>query len=206
VSLQGSLGTVDLPEVIGLIATTAKSGELSVTGNATTGLARMPSVQGRVWFDTGRLAAADVAGETDLVDALVELLWLGEGTFTFRTGPPPADRPSADAAILVSEAMARQAEWREIEEVVTSRSAWLELNPDPPGAKVVLRPEQWRLVIAVAAGNTVGATVASLGLGELPGCRAVKEAVDAGLVTVHADGPPVGSEEAAAIARTRPSA
>jgi hypothetical protein len=195
VSLQGSLSTVDLPEVLGLIAATGKSGELSVTGNCTAGLARAPSVQGRLWFDTGRLAAADVAGADDLVDALVELLWLAEGTFRFASAAPPSDHLRADVAIVLSEALARQAEWREIEPVVPSWRAWLELNPDPPAPQIVLRPHQWRLVIAVAAGNSVEAAVARLGLGDLPGCRAVKEAVEAGLVTVGPGGPPLSSEE-----------
>jgi hypothetical protein len=195
VSLQGSLGTVGLPEVLGLIAATAKSGELSVAGNRTDGLARTSAVQGRLWFDTGRLAAADVAGETDLVDGLVELLWLVEGTFTFRSGPAPSGGPSADSAIVLGEALARQAEWHDIAQVVPSRRAWLELNPGPPAGPVTLRPDQWALIIAVAAGNSVAATVARLGLGELPGFRALKEIVEAGLVTVHPEGLPPISEE-----------
>jgi hypothetical protein len=197
VSLQGSLGTVDLPEVLGLIAATAKSGELSVAGNSSEGLARVPAVQGRLWFDSGRLAGADVAGETDLVDGLVELLWLIEGTFTFRTGAAPNGRPCADVAIVLAEALARQAEWREIEQVVPSRGAWLDLNPTPPAGRVTLRPDQWRLVIAVAAGNSAGAAVARLGPGELEGFRAVKAIVEAGLVRVHPAGPPVFSDEGA---------
>ncbi len=91
-SFQGSLGTLELPEVLGLLAGTAKSGELHVTGNRTAGLAQVAAVQGRVWFDGGRL----VAGETDMVDALVALLRLVEGTFTFRPGPAPNSRLSVE--------------------------------------------------------------------------------------------------------------
>ena len=179
---------MDLPEVLSILAGTAKSGELHVSGNRTAGLAQMPAVQGRLSFDAGRLASADVAGEADLVDALVELLRVVEGTFMFRPGQA-SGRPAAEIAELLEEAQARLAEWRDIEHVIPSQGAWLELNPDPPGSHVDLRADQWRLVVAVADGNPVGDTVARLGLGALRGCRAVREVVEAGLVTVYTTRP-----------------
>jgi hypothetical protein len=188
-SLQGSLGTVSLPEVLGLLVATAATGEMLVTGNRTGALARVPSVQGRLWLGDGRLAAADVAGERDLVEALVELLWLVEGTFTFEPGQPRIGAARAEVADVLADALARHAEWREIELVVPSQRAWLELNPDPPPRRVVLQPEQWRLVAAVGGGGSVGAVVDRLGGGDLAGCRAVKEIIEAGLVTVHPSRP-----------------
>jgi hypothetical protein len=194
VTLRGALGTLGLAEVAGLIAATGKTGELYVAGNRTAGLARMPAVQGRLWFDAGRFAAADVGGVTDLVDAVVDLLWLVEGTFTFRLGPAPTVGLHADVTDVLGEAQARQTEWREIERVLPSQRAWLELNPDPRSRHVTLRADQWRVVVAVAGGQSVAAAVGHLGLGELPGCRAIKEVVDAGLITVRAGGPSVGGE------------
>jgi hypothetical protein len=176
---------LDLPEVLGLLAATAKSGELRVAGNRAAGLAQMPAVQGRLWFDAGRLASADVAGEADLVDALVELLRVVEGTFTFRPGPALSSRAVTEVAEVFEAAQARLAEWRGIERVIPSQSAWLALNPDPPAGHITLRADQWRLVVALADGNSVATTVTALGRGALAGCRAVKEMVDAGLVTVH---------------------
>jgi len=187
VSLQGSLSTLGLPEVLGLLVGTAQSGELSVAGNRTAGLARMPAVQGHLWFDAGRLASADVAGEADLVDALVELLRVVEGTFTFRAGPALSSRAATEVAEVFEAAQARLAEWRAIEQVIPSQTAWLELNPDPPSGHITLRADQWRLLVALGGGTSVRATVTALGRGALAGCRAVKEMVDAGLVTVHPD-------------------
>jgi hypothetical protein len=63
-------------------------------------------------------------------------------------------------------------------------------SPSPPTCTSRLRADQWRLAVAVAGGSSVAATIERLGLGELPGFRAVKEMVEAGLVTVRADGPP----------------
>jgi hypothetical protein len=174
-----------LPEVLGLLAATAQSGELYVAGSRTTGSAQMPAVQGRLWFDAGRLVSADVAGEADLVDALVELLRVVEGSFTFRAGPALSSRAATDVAEVFEAAQGRLAEWRAIELVIPSQTAWLELNPDPRAGDITLRADQWRLVVALAAGKSVTAIVAGLGRGALAGCRAVKEMVDAGLVTVH---------------------
>jgi Domain of unknown function (DUF4388) len=187
-SFQGSLSTLDLPEVLGILAGTAKSGELYVAGNRTAGMAQMPAVQGRLWFDDGRVASADVGGESDLVDALVELLRVVEGTFTFRPGAAPRVRSPAAVGEVLAQAQVRLAEWREIEQVVPSPAAWLELNPDPPAGPVALRADQWRLVVAVAEGNSVESTVSRLGVGQLPGWRAIREIVEAGLVTVHGAG------------------
>jgi hypothetical protein len=201
VSFQGSLSTLDLCEVLGLMAGTAKSGELHVAGNRTPGLAHVPAVQGRLWLDAGRIVRADVAGEDDLVDALVELLRVVQGTFTFRSGPALGSRAAEDVADVLGQAQARLAEWREIEQVVPSQSAWLELNPEPPAGPVALRADQWRLVVAVADGNSVEATLARLELGGLPGCRAVKEIVAAGLVKVRATRPIEVTEEVSVAGR-----
>jgi hypothetical protein len=203
VSLQGSLSTFELPEVLGLLVCTAKSGELSVAGNRTAGLAQMPAVQGRLRFDAGRLAGADVAGEADLVDALVELLRVVEGTFTFRPGPVLGTRGSTEVAEVLREAQARLAEWRAIEQVIPSQTSWLALNPDPPREHLTLRADQWRLVVVLADGTSVRATVVALGQGALAGCRAVKELVDAGLVTVHPTRPAEVTEGAAELANGR---
>jgi hypothetical protein len=184
-SLQGSLATVDLPEVLGLLVATAMSGELFVGGDRTKALARVPSVQGRLWLDAGCLAAADVAGVRDPVGALVALLWLTDGTFTFEPGQPPAGGGRAEVADVLRAAMDAHAEWREIERVLPSQQAWLELNPVAPPRRVTLTAEQWRVVVAVGGGESVAAVVDRLGAGELGGCRAVKDMVEAGLVTVR---------------------
>jgi len=118
-SFQGSLSTLDLPEVLGILAGTAKSGELYVAGNRTAGMAQML--------------------------------------------PSPA--------------------------------AWLELNPDAPAGPVALRADQWRLVVIVAEGNSVESTVTRLGVGQLPGWRAIREIVEAGLVTVQGSGGLRASDE-----------
>jgi hypothetical protein len=178
------LATLDLPALLGVLAVRGKSGELRVTGDRTMGLARTPSLQGSLWLDSGGLAAADVCGVTDLVDAVVEVLRLADGTFVFEPGPAMGSDRAADVSEVLSEALVRLAEWREIERLVPSRQAWLELNPDAPGHHVTMRADQWRLVVAVGGGQPVEGIIARLAQGELAGCRAIKEVVEFGLVTV----------------------
>jgi hypothetical protein len=185
VPLEGSLSILELPEVLAPLVGTAKSGELHVAGNRSAGLAQMPAVQGRLWFDAGRLASADVASEADLVDALVELLRVVERAFMCRPGPALGSRAATEVAGVMREAQARLAEWQAIEQVIPSQTAWLSLNPDPPHGHITLRADQWRLVVAFADSNSVETTVAGLGGGALAGCRGLNEMADAGLVTVH---------------------
>ncbi len=187
-SLQGSLDTFALPDVLVLLASTKKTGELHVAGNRSADPARMPELQGRLWLDAGRLVGADVPRAAEAADAVFELLRLVEGTFSFGAGTAPAPWAPAEIEPVLGEAQARLAEWREIERVVPSLDARLELNPEPPTAHLSMRADQWRLVVAVAGGTTVEDTIERLGLAELPGCRAVKEMLESGFVRLPTDG------------------
>jgi hypothetical protein len=190
VSLQGSLDTFALPDVLLLLASTQKSGELHVAGSRTVALARHPDTEGRLWFDTGGMVGHDVGRAVEPADAVFELLRLNQGTFSFLSGTPSGGGPRVEVDGILVEAQARLAEWREIEAVVPSLDAWLQLAPEPPLAHVSMRAEQWRLVVAIASGCPVGAVLGHLGLDELPGCRAVKELVEAGLVLLSAQPAP----------------
>jgi Domain of unknown function (DUF4388) len=190
VSLQGSLDTFALPDVLVLLATTHKSGELHIAGSRSVALARHPDTEGRLWFDAGGLVGHDVGRVVEPTDAVFELLRLNQGTFSFLAGTPSGGGPRVEVDGILSEAQARLVEWREIEAVVPSLDAWLQLSPEPPLAHVSMRGEQWRLVVAIGAGCTVGTALGHLGLEELPGCRAVKELIEAGLVLLTAQPAP----------------
>jgi hypothetical protein len=69
--------------------------------------------------------------------------------------------------------------------VVPSLAAWLELAGQAPSTTVSVSAAQWRLVVAIGGGCAVEHVVRALGLGELGGCRAVKELVEVGLVTIE---------------------
>jgi hypothetical protein len=185
--LQGSLDTFALPDVLVLLASTKKSGELRVAGHRGAATA---ALEGRMWFESGRMVAHDVLGAVEAADAVFELLRLTEGDFSFGADGAAAAPPAGaaeDIEPVLTEALARLTEWREIEKVVPSLSAWLELAPQISDGEVTLRADQWRLVVAVAGGRTVDSVLRNLERGELVGCRAVKEIIEAGLVVIHTD-------------------
>ena len=176
-SLRGSLDTFALPDVLALLATTAKSGELHVSGS---------SGGGQVWVENGRITGAEAAGTTAVVDVLVHLLRLDEGDFTFHAdrGAPVPAAPVEVSAVL-EQAAARLAEWREVEELLPSPSVVLTLAPAAPGPLRLSR-DQWAAVAAVGDGRSVDELVEVLGGDELARWRLLANLVESGLVEVGA--------------------
>jgi hypothetical protein len=190
VSLQGSLDTFALPDVLVLLASTKKSGELHVAGTRSAGAPRATDLQGLLWVEAGQLVGFDVPRASDVAEAVFELLRLEAGSFSFMAGTSAsAPTPPLDIEPVLVEAQTRLTEWREIELVVPSLSCWLDLAPEPPAAHVSMRAEQWRLIVAVGGGCNVNTIVDHLGGSELTGCRAVKELVEAGLVQIAQTAP-----------------
>jgi hypothetical protein len=176
-SLRGSLDTFALPDVLALLATTAKSGELHVAGSAG---------GGRVWVEGGRVTGAEAAGRTAVVDVLVHLLRLDDGDFTFHADrTAPAAGAPVEVAVVLEQAEARLSEWREVEALLPSPGAVVSLAPTATGT-VRLSKDQWAAVAAVGEGRTVTELVDQLGGDELVRWRLLASLVEAGLVEVGA--------------------
>ena len=187
-SLQGSLDTFALPDVLVLLAGTRKTGELGVTGSLSAETTS-DDFDARVWFEAGRLAGHDVPGAETAVDAVFSLLRLRRGDFSFTAAEAggagwAGGADPLDIEPLLAEAQARLEEWIDIETVVSSSAAWLRLVAEAPRPKITMTAAQWRLVAAIGSGRPVGAVVSELGQGELDGFRAVKGLVEAGLAAV----------------------
>ncbi|HXW79739.1 MAG TPA: DUF4388 domain-containing protein, partial [Acidimicrobiales bacterium] len=92
-SLEGTLETIALPDVLALLSVTTKTGELRIESSGG---------GGSVWLDDGRVAGYDVGSQKSPVDALFALLRLTEGSFRFRTGTQPLNtlEPEEVAPIL----------------------------------------------------------------------------------------------------------
>jgi hypothetical protein len=177
VSLEGTLETIALPDVLALLSVTAKTGELRI--EASGGM-------GSVWFDAGGIAGFDVGSHRTAVDALFALLRLKEGSFKFHTGTRPVNAiPPQDVNPLLEEAEDRLSQWPGIASAVPSLDCELSLEEAVDGT-VMLRPDQWSLVAAIAGGRTVAEVLEARGLSEFDGCRALKELVDLRLVRVAA--------------------
>jgi hypothetical protein len=175
VSLEGSLETISLPDVLALLSVTAKTGELRVEAGSTAGA---------IWFDAGRLSGFDAKGQRTAADALFYLLRLREGEFKFHTGTTPANPVSPqDVAPMLEEAERWLAEWPAIEAVIPSMSNVVRLQ-DNVTSPVTLHPDQWQMIATIGWGRPVEEVLAARGLGEFEGCQAVKRLVDLGLVEV----------------------
>jgi hypothetical protein len=185
VSLEGTLETIALPDVLALLSVTAKTGELRIEAGGGVG---------SVWFDAGKVTGFDVGNHKTVVDALFALLRLQEGTFKFLTGAPPADTMSPqDVAPVLEEAENRLMQWPAIVASVPSLYCDLALRESVEGS-VILRPDQWQLVATIAGGGRVVDVLSLRGLGEFDGCKAVKELVDQNLVRVGTHNGPSAPE------------
>lgn len=200
-SLKGSLETVALPEVLGFLSGTTKTGELKVDG--ATG-------SGWLWFEDGAIAGIQVERGPNPVEAVFQLLRIEEGEFAFDAGQAPPEgvrrvgTGEGQVGAVLEQAQERMGEWADIVAVVPSLDHRVTLLADAPGDSVVLDSSQWSLVVAIGEGRPVGQIIAARDLGEFDGCRAIKTLVEASLVALEE--PPVVEIPAAALPMSSPIA
>lgn len=182
-SLQGSLETFSLPDVLVLLATTKKTGQLRVTGGR---------ADGKVWVRGGDLVHS-VFGTRAVtpVDAVFELLRVKTGTFVFSADEAaPVDGQPHPIDMVLADAQARLVEWAEIEKVVPHLDAVVDMAAEAPGAEIVISSQQWKLLVAVAGGRSVHDLMEKLGHTEFDTCRSIKDLVEAALATIDVDARP----------------
>lgn len=182
-SLQGSLETFALPDVLVLLSSTKKDGELRVVGGR---------VDGRLWLEKGQMVHANVGGrETPFVDAIFELLRLEAGTFNFEgdsTAPHRAEPHPID--LVLADAQVRLSEWNDIARVVPHLDAVVDMAADAPGDEVTISRDHWHLLRKVAGGRSVHELMDALGRSEFDTCRTVKELVEAKLASIDVGAKP----------------
>jgi hypothetical protein len=195
VSLEGTLETIALPDVLALLSVTAKTGELRIESRGGVG---------SVWLDAGRLAGFDVGTHTTAVDSLFGLLRLDEGHFKFYTGTSPVHSVEPlDVAPVLEEAESRLVQWAGIVAAVPSMYSQLSLQGSAEGP-VTLSAVQWQMVAAIGGGHSVADVLETRGFGEFEGCKAVKELVDLGLVHVDSSDVPPAEQLLAPAAERSP--
>lgn len=179
-SLQGSLDTFALPDVLVLLASTKKTGELRVEG---------AGIDGRIWVDKGDVVGGVAGRSVRPVDVLFELLRLTDGDFVFdHATEPRRDSAPVSAEALLAEAQECLGEWRSIEAVVPSMAARVSLARTVPGDEVTLSAADWRVVVAVAHGSTVDEVATTLEAGEFDACKQLKVLIEQGLVEIEDEG------------------
>lgn len=181
-SLQGTLDTFGLEDVLSLLSSTKKKGELQVRG---------PGFSGSVWMDEGKLVGAEVPRCPTLVDAVFELLRLPEGDFSFQ-GDSPVRGPMTAQSVgdVLGDAADRLIEWRDIAVHIPSVHVKLRLEPAAPSSQVILDPDQWRLVVASAMGASLADLSEAMDMGEFQICRTAKFLVENGLAKTEPVAPP----------------
>ncbi len=177
-ALSGTLDTFALPDVLRLLASTAKTGRLRITGDRGSG---------SVWVDSGEVVATELASavtqEPTNAEVVFGLLRFSAGSFTFEADAVAANASAPEALEPVLGAAENMlVEWRAIEEVIPSLDVWVGLRPALDGPDVMVDQHRWSGITAIGSGSQVGAVAETLQLNEIDSCRLVKELLELGLV------------------------
>ncbi|MEL7155564.1 MAG: DUF4388 domain-containing protein [Actinomycetota bacterium] len=182
--LQGSLDDFALDEMLGLLASTSKTGKLEVKGDRGHGSLRLH--HGRL-VDAG---ASNTANGVEPEDVLFELLRFNEGNFHFNASEVEEGAFASDVTEVLGSAERRLADWRTIEVVVPSLRHMVTPVTELPADEITIDRSDWKALIVVGAGCTVAAVCDELDLGEVEGSRKIKMLTERGMVAV---GPPKAS-------------
>ncbi|MCU1499240.1 MAG: hypothetical protein JWM47_3193 [Acidimicrobiales bacterium] len=179
-ALQGDLSSFALPDVLRLLAGTAKTGRLVVES---------ARASGEIWLREGRLVGGSVTSAPhaeDAADLVFELLRFDGGSFLFDDGEQLVDGTEpVDVTESLAAAEQLVAEWTEVEAVVPSLRSWVTLSPQLE-EDVIVTPDQWKVLASLGAGSTAHEVGDRLELTDLAASRQVKALVEAGLVEIGA--------------------
>jgi hypothetical protein len=180
VALQGSIDTFALDDVLRLVASTGKTGRLSLVGSR--GEGELVVRDGLVL--DGAVSTDERVG--DLYELVFELLRFEDGDFQFDavTVDGLDDAEPVDVEGLIEGASGLLAEWRDIEQVVPGPWAAVTLVPEAPGGTVKIEPAQWRLIASVGNGAAVGELSERLDASHLATGRLLRSLVESGLIQV----------------------
>jgi len=176
-ALLGTLADFHVDDILVLLSATKKTGVLVVEGGGRSG---------RVWVDAGHVVGGQSASDNDPAVVVFSLLRLDQGRFSFDEGvAPPTLGPPLEVSVVLAEATAKLAEWRDIEAVVPTMTSLVALDATGGGTgDITIGADEWRTVAAIGAGGTVAEVAGRLSAGEFAASKAVKALVDAGLAIV----------------------
>jgi hypothetical protein len=182
-TLRGTLDTVGLDELLGMLCAASKSGCVRMDGDRG---------QGRLWIKEGRVVSAEAARspQAPLDEVLCDLLHYRTGSFSFADDKRvPAPDGQEEVGDVVGRARALLTEWCRLETIVPSLDHGLTLRGDlAEGQQVTIDAEQWPVLVAIGTGCTVGDLRGDLGVTELCALRMVRSLLEAGAVTLEAPG------------------
>lgn len=179
--LFGTLDTLDMPDVLRLLADTRKQGRLRVEGERG---------EGCLWLDAGMITSAAIGWtrpDLPIDDAVFEILRLQAGSFAFETDPEPqrGEGEGRDINDALDVADAALTEWQELVAIVPSLAHRVHLVPALSYTDVTIDAARWPIIVASADRPAVSDIADRLGLGELSVSRAIADMIELGLAEIH---------------------
>lgn len=194
--LQGSLENFALDEVLGLLSSTAKTGQLEIKGDRG---------NGSLGFRQGRLIDGQASYEANgngIGDVMFELLRYSDGNFTFTAMDMDPTEFDEDVSAVLSDAENRLLDWRSIEAVVPTLNHVVTPVSDLPAEEVTITRAEWSALTIIAAGCPALVVCERLNLGEVEGSRQIKNLAERQLVIIS---DPSRSRAVASVPPTPPS-
>jgi hypothetical protein len=188
--LQGTLETLALPELLGLLASSRKTGALWL--DAANSSAVLYIADGRCCSAESSEAGDPLADEAALLARVIDVCFAVERAEdgSFRFGP---EEPSwvcedpVDLEVAVDELGRLVEEWREIQAVIPSLDCRIRLADELGVEELSVDRERWQLIISLDGRRSVRDLVRKTNRPVLDVCHAILALVDAGAVNV---GPP----------------
>ena len=200
-ALQGDLESFALPDVLRLLAGTAKSGRLVIEG---------PTASGEIDLRDGQVLGGTTSAAsraTEAADVVYELLRLESGSFDFDDTVDPADGDGSSVADVLAAAQQLVAEWDDVSKVVPSVDAWVHLRPELDSEDVSITADQWRMVAALGAGSSVRSLAERFDITDLSATQQVRDLIGSGLVELGGSAPETVAEvEAPVVPESEPEA
>ena len=179
-SLQGTLKTLGITEVLEFLAARNATGQLDVTTEMGTAA---------YLFADGQVAQSEYSFireiGTDPAEATYYVVSELDGTFFFDEEVEPVDKDNMED---VAEVLSRTAEiaekWLEIESVIETPNHLLVRNDELDGS-VTIQPEWWTALEVIGSGKTSMQVAANLELGLLDASMMAYDMANAGLLNVE---------------------
>ncbi len=185
--LQGTLETLALPELLGLLAQSHKTGALWL--DAANSSAVLHIVDGRCCAAESSEAGEPLSDAAALLARVIDVCFSVERADdgTFRFGPeeaPWACEDTVDLEVAIEELARLVEEWRDIQAVIPSLDCRIRLADDLGVEELTVDRERWQLIVALDGRRSVRDLVRKTNRPVLDVCHAILTLVDAGAVNV----------------------
>lgn len=188
--LQGTLETLALPELLGLLAQSRKTGALWL--DAANSSAVLYIAEGRCCAAESGEAGDPLTDASALLARVIDVCFAVEraddGTFRFGPEEPTwACDDTVDLEVAIDELARLVEEWRDIQAVIPSLDCRIRLADELGVEELTVDRERWQLIVSLDGRRSVRDLVRKTNRPVLDVCHAILTLVDAGAVNV---GPP----------------